>query len=444
MIIQIKQEKNNEILIYNGQQLMERFIIKDDLSKSLNFLEKINTIKTISGTPIYETSMIGDFFVWPTYQHILFRSFLQNYVRYEAIIKYLYQRNIKNIIVRDINNDLRSCIIFSNIRIINSFSFKRFFKNCGSFILKLLAWIISILAIIKSVFFPNSIFVYTPDKFSKKYGCDFRFQNVYKYLKENNISKIEIFHTIFGKEFISNIIKRKRLAIYTEAFPLFFIKRDKMIREYDLSMFEDHQGGYLRNLLSYVDQELFRRISRIRKISKLLRFSKNKILLAIDDMRYIGEIVAACDINNIEMHVFQHGQFNKYQAGWMNYKIPLRASFVFDNFYIWNDYWKKVLLKYSSQFNENNVKISGLLRELAPISFLKESHTQLNILVPYEALAPKNEVSYYLEKLLDNGVKLFFKPRPDLLIEKQLEEYNILKRKNVEIIEEMNRNAFSQ
>jgi len=446
MTARIVQKVDNQIAIYNDKRkLLKEFELKENLQRNLQFLKQINSLKTIDRVPIYQTKMINGISAWSFHQAVLFRNFLWDYTRYEEIIRFLFEHQIKKVALDVQEPKLESYLEKSGIKVIGKFRLTPFIKSFFSVFLKLIGQIISLLAIGKLIISRTSLLVYTPDKFAKKYGCDFRFHAVYQYLREKRITYLEAFHTLFSREFLRSVWQRKRLAIYLEAFPFFFIKRHSAVQNYDLSVFEAHNRRYLQCLLRLIDYESAKSIKRIKSLSRLLKLSHVKTLVAIDDVRYVNELVVACKFNKIKTYGFQHGLFSKYHVGWMNYGIPKELSSTFDKLFIWNDYCKKTLLDYSTQYEGNNVEISGSLKELKPINYQKKpAKLPLKILVPYESYAPKKEVKYYLDKLLILGSELFFKPRPDASINSQLKEYGLGKSDKLKIIKEIDENVLSQ
>jgi len=314
--------------------------------------------------------------------------------------------------------------------------------------MKFIALKISFFALLKSIIFKTSILVYTPDKFSYKQKCDFRFYPVYEYLREKKLGFVEIFHTLLNRNFFKNVIKRKRLSFYLDVFPIFSGK-EKGSKKYNLSGFEPHNQKYFQYLLEIIDKKSENSIRQIRALSRLLKFTKIKTLIAMDDLRYISELIMACRLNNVRTIGFQHGFLSKYQTGWLNYNIPKEVSIAFDQYFVWNDYWKNSLLPYSTQYDESNTKIGGVLREPEPINYKKkekiiEKISDLNILVPYESFTPKDEIKDYLIKLLDLGVKILFKIRPDMSAVRQLKEYGIQGKEGIKIVEKIDKDVLEK
>ena len=450
MRIKITQpEGTNQILLRDGKNnLLKSFELKENFQRALRLLKQINSLKTLEGKPIYETEIFKGVSIWSFHQQKLFYPSLCDYVKYEPVIKFLTETGIRKVKIEGELKKLPGFLRMSGFIVSNSSN--RAGQICLFFIssfIKLVIFLVNIFAFLKLFLGRIEVLVYTPDRFSKKYGCDFRFQAVYNHLDNKKVPYLEIFQTSLGTRFLKNLLKRRRLAVYLSGFPMFCAQRKN--DKYELSIFESHNQKYFIYLLRKIAQESEKSVRRIRILSWFLKFTKIKTLLAMDDVRYTNELIVACRINNIKTLGFQHGQFTKYHAGWMNYDIPKELSIVFDKLFVWNNYWKKILLRYSSQYNEENVEIGGLLSQLKIIDYKKREEiikniSNLNILAPYESYAPKKEVGIFLERFIELGVKIFFKARPDLSPQYQLNQYKIKLGENVELVEDINSQILSK
>lgn len=446
MKVRIEKDKQGIISIFDSKgELLREFKLKDDLQKTLYLLKQVNSLKTEKGVSIFATRMIGDISAWSFSQSPLFWNLLWNSVKYEEIKKFLYERGIEEVIIKQRGLRLGGYLRMSGIKIHGNFNWRSSLKTLFIFFVKLIAWIISCLAVIKAVISRTPFLVYTPDKFIKKYGCDFRFFHTYKYLREKRVKFLETFHTLLGKEFFKNLFLRRKLVIYLESFPLFFVNWRKYSDSYDLSIFEPYERQYIKNALKYIDKEVNRSVMRIKILSKLLKLTQLKSLLAIDDTRSANELVAACKLNKIKTYGFQHGLFSKYNIGQINYGIPKNVSVYFDKLFVWNDYSRKVLLDYSSQYDESNTMSIEGIKEPSVISYKKgELKLPLKILIPYESFAPKREIGVYLNKLLDLGCELYFKPRPDVSVDNQFKEYHLQSFGGIKIIKNIDADILSK
>lgn len=455
MIAEITKQ-DNQLRIYDSEnKLLESFYTKDNLQRALELLKQLNSIKTANGIPIYKTRMFNGISVWSFHQHVVFWNSLVPYTKYEAAIKFLIDNRIRKVVLDSDIGDLTEYLRINRIEVASKSAKDVNISSILSFFLpginKLIGVMVTLLAFLKLLIYRFNLLVYTPDKFSQKHGCDFRFYAVYEYMKERGIRYVEVFHTLLGREFLRNMIKRKRPALYLECLPLFPGKPESEDdgTNYELSVIEPHNREYFLSLLKRIDQGSQISIKRIQSLARLLKFTRIKVLIAIDDVRYTNELIAACRLNGIKTYGFQHGHFTKYHVGWMNYGIPKELSITFDKLFVWNEYWQKVLLSYSTQYDKNNVELGGVLRELEPIDYKKkrsktEKVSDLSILVPYETFAPKREVGEYMNRFIELGIKVFFKLRPDVPYNVQFDQYNIKHKDKVEPVVDINEGLLAE
>ncbi len=455
LIIQAKEGGSVELFDRSGKMLGV-FVMKENLPRALELLKKMNGLKTAAGKPIYETRMFAGKSTWAFHQHFIFSNYLRQYVIYEPIIEFLRGRDFSEVLLSENLGGLGKILKLSGVRVAESQ--KKAGRFPGKVLLSALAAktfsaFITIAAFLKLFFGRTRLLVYTPDKYSK-HDCDFRFAAVYDYLRKNKINFVEVFHTLLGKEFYANFFKRKRPAIYLEAltFP-FFLDNNFDAARIDLSPIAEHNRPYFKFLLAAIDKRAQISIRLAKVLSWLLKLTGVKKIIAVDDMRFTNELVIAGRLNNMEVLAFQHGAFIKYLVGFMDYGIPRELSLAFDKLFVWNEYWKRVLLDFSSKYDEKNVEIGGLLRELPEILYQKKVSkvaeiVQVNLLVPYEGMvgptSTMKEIKAFIEKFLSLGMKIFFKVRQDVGIDEQLKNYGLSNQDKVEVVKEMDEKTLAQ
>ncbi len=451
MIVNISQEQDNQLTICDGNgKLLETLNLKDNLQRALQLLRQLNSIQTIDGTPVYKTRMFNGISVWSFHQHVIFWNYLVPYVRHEDTLRFLVDKKVGKVTLDSDIEGLAQYLRVNGIEVVSNSA--RSPAKLSSFLQRVNRVIglkLTLLAFLKLLIRRPALLIYTPDRFSQKHGCDFRFFAVYAYPKERKIPFVEVFHTLLGQEFIGNIAKRRRLALYLECLPLFSNKNEVKCSEYDLSTIDSHNRRYFLYLLKLIDQYSQRSIRRIKILARILRLAKIEALLSIDDVRYTNELIVACRLNGIKTYGFQHGQFTKYHVGWMNYDIPKELSVTFDNLFIWNEYWKRALLAYSNQYDDSNAQIGGVLRELEHIKYGKkggniEKPADLNILLPYETFAPKAEVGEYVDQFIEQGIQIYFKVRPDISYESQFAQYHIKHKDRIKIVDNIDDTVLSE
>ncbi len=455
LVLQINKKGAIELMDENGC-IQKFFEIKENLQRALELLKRMNGLKIQDGISIYETMVFEGKSIWAFHQHFIFWNYLRDYVKYEPIIDFLYNKKCNEIKILGDLETLSQLFRISGIKVRDYAKKEKHRKKWVEvkvFFTKSFSAAVTLIAFLKLFFLRTSILIYTPDKYSNQ-GCDFRFAPVYSYLKNNKISFVEVFHTLLGGEFYKNFFKRKRAAIYLESLtnPCFLNKKHN-IGNIDFAPVEKYNIPYINYLLSVINKRSKVSVRLIKVLRIFLRFSGVKKLIAIDDVRYANELVMACKLNKIETYAIQHGQFTKYHVGWMNYGIPQDLSLTFDKLFVWNEYWKKVLLDYSSQYSERNVEVGGWLRKLQPFSHKKGDKkiseiSQVNILIPYETsvgeTSLRNEINVYIEKFLNFGAHILFHVRPDMDTDKQLRHYGLVDNDKINIIKNIDEAVLSR
>ena len=119
----------------------------------------------------------------------------------------------------------------------------------------------------------------------------------------------------------------------------------------------------------------------------------------------------------------QHGAYVKRHAGYVMPGIDREEFTWFDRVIVWGEYWKEKLLKASELYTPEFFIIgANKFKKTYPISPSK-SELPRNVLIPYEFLTNTFKVGQYIQKLIDLGYNVFFKPRPDEEIADQLDAY---------------------
>ena len=429
------------------------FVIREDLEKALVLLKKINNLRAVDGAPIYKTRLYNGISTWSFHQHSLYLPALSEFIKYDEVMEFFYRAGAKYEV--EASHELTELVGYmeaSGVRIIKSFLPLVSLKKTAAKLMKIaaasLAFFESLVACVKLIVFRPTVLVYSPDKLDPRSRSDFRVSAVYDYLREQHVPYIEIVHTLFGREFMKNIWERKRLVIYKELFTWGDWLEKNSFKNYDLSSIEERHRKVVTLLINEVDKSSRKSVRFIKNFSRLLKLAKVKLFVSLDDMRHVQEIICACRSNGVKSYGFQHGHITKFHAGWMNYEIPKNYCVTFDKLFVWNDYWKKALLEHSSCYDESNVEAGGELRPPPEIHYQQRTNppakiSDLCLLIPYESIAPKDEIKPYIKRLKDKGARLIFKLRPDVSAESQLNEYG-LSGSDAEVVSRLNSDVLAR
>ena len=177
----------------------------------------------------------------------------------------------------------------------------------------------------------------------------------------------------------------------------------------------------IRYFLSHIECNM--RLQKVLRFS--LRLSGLKYVVGIDDHSAMVGLIPACKTERVETIAMQTGPFRKLNLGWICPGIPREHCTGYDRLLVWSDYWKQLLAGISNVYADGNLEACGFIRPKS-LSLARHpggpSATPVRLLYAWEFLAEPSEVAAYLNALLDRGVEVYFKLRPDTPDEEQLRQ----------------------
>lgn len=273
------------------------------------------------------------------------------------------------------------------------------------------------------------VLVFSVDKKSdKKTRGDFRIHHVYKTLAELGYSYQELFHTTINSSLYGRYVGRGRFAMYLEALDgLWFFGRwcTGFFRKKSSHIFgnlpedEDEARAMVSLLEKYLAVDGLYTF-RVQVLSWVLKTIGYQSIIGIDDVRHYHELMSAAKQAGITTAAVQHGHFTKYHVGWraLGTSGPYARA---DVLLVWSEYWKRQLHTLGSVYGDDVVVAGG--GASTNISFAP-AKDELTVLVPFETIAPLEEVRECLTALTAcEGVSVLVKGRPDWEVGKQQELY---------------------
>lgn len=291
------------------------------------------------------------------------------------------------------------------------------------------------------------VLVFGVDKVSDTaFGSDFRMHGLYQFLRTEHIRFFECFHTIPGRQLISHFFKRKRFALYIEAFDvLWYIGRALSQPFYSAPRYEieaiqgtDDEVAFIRfTVKKYLAiQPLI--AFRIRALAFILKYSAARTALLIDDVRHYQSLIEACRIRGIPTYALQHGHYTKYHIGWLSSPdFGGHRLICADTLLVWSEYWKNELMRLGSAYPEDRVIVSGRDRGGRAEFKDRDPHHRV-LLVPHESESVKSDVSTFLkEAVLNPKMVVYLKLRPDMSRAEQLAAYGTDLPQNVRVVDSL-------
>lgn len=369
-----------------------------DFAYSADFLNKLNTLR-VEEKLLCNSFFYGDYNLWYFYQQLLFEEIKAWSVnkKYAEGTRIKIQTRIKNFFAQ-------SFLILS-----------------------------SCTALLICILFRKKVIVYSVDRANSSYGGDFRLEMLYKFLVSKKIPFTEFFHTVPGKEMLTRVISRKRFGMYLEAgnalynlFHFFGSPHPSIdLQKINFSVFETaDEKVFARQIVERYSRRIAVSTFNVNLIKKILRATSIKAVFGIDDARFFYEVILGCTLAGVPTFMLQHGHFTKYHVGWLRQeyfkgKVAEPTAFI-----VTTEYWKRELLRLGSAFSEESIIIGGMKNEV--YETLLEKKEKIVLLIPYETVAPKEEVTAYIkELLLCTDIRIIFKLRPDIPAEVQMTEYGL-------------------
>lgn len=242
-----------------------------------------------------------------------------------------------------------------------------------------------------------------------------RLRNIYNFFEENNVPFIEILHITSMRSFFKNLPRRSHLGVYFEAFAtcarvltLFSRKRvaHTFIRGIDFSSFEGDEERLARFLVSEAVEHLVALRVRIVLYEWFFKLTGAHTFVSVDDLRYVPELMRACEKVHIETHVFQHSNFG-FLPGM--YLLPPDTYIFPTKFYTWNIYWNRRVKEISQYFNHYASRISVGGRSFTPLqppAVMRDEPLQnkksIKVLIPYEVSLRSDYIQPYIDAMLED------------------------------------------
>jgi hypothetical protein len=382
-----------------------------NFTEALNLTKRINTIR-IGGKDIQEFFMYEGYNYWQSYQTEIFIRAKQYTVNPDHALQEIRR------------------------------------SRAISFVSGLLAFVISLIAHVRALLQKSRVIVYSVDKHpAGKERSDFRLKELYNALTDNKISFMEILHSSGGRSVIRNLLKRGRPAVYTSAGE--FVARVKMfgVPQSDLQVsFEENQNLFTQSEELFVRElilSLSVRFARVPHIiawmRRLIRISRISHMYLIDDAWHYFDLLVAAQAEGVHTTAIQHGHFTKYHVGVLPCTQAVQGMIIRpEKLIVWSSYWKGELERLGSYYPADAILVGGQKDTMSErVTSLREDE-RIGVLIPYETEVPKGKMSAYLYELKKcPHIQIYFKPRSDLSLDAQLNQYGLSSSEGVSIVKNL-------
>jgi hypothetical protein len=270
---------------------------------------------------------------------------------------------------------------------------------------------VSILAILVYILFnrKRTIAFWSGDFYSSTFNFDFRVGDFYNQLSKNNviIDFIRIRNTSY-KKFFQNIVLRKRLVVYYDAFSIFLTPFTLPLKFKSLSeAFGEDTLREMNQTVAEFSRERSQYYTNLMLVS-LLRVEKF-ILWEVSSRQVY--LYLACKRKNIPTFGFMHGlSFNTY----MSYEFLdfQDDKFSPDIYIVWSKFWEQYHLRNSRMYTK--ILPLGYLRKKNEVIHDSHKNSLRKVLYICEPLIHPSLLVYRIQELLNlEKISVTFKLRDE-------------------------------
>lgn len=424
------EETDSHVLMFLSQNHVMpdvTFPKKYNLSLALAYLQQINQLQTEAGIPIYAIEVYNGVSLWSFWQTYLYDQHVRIWVRYQSVLEWLMNLGWPKVEAGHISEDLQRFLVLTGClqdsdqgQQENSLS-SAFFEVINVIVLRILQFFWVLMVRLSKA----KILVYTPDIVSDGiWKCDFRFAKVYAFLTSSGYAYAEVFHRLGLIRGFKNAIARRRIPLYIENWEHI----NPSSKSVDLNY--ESLDLILQPLARHVVPIFLGRCktsaARIDGLRLLLRQSKLRVMIGMDDFRANNELLLACRLEGVRTILVLHGLITRFHAGWHQHGIPKQQCVRPDHFLVYAHFWKRVLDKWSTHLCDMSTVVSGWEESevVCKTSSKANPHVddgRIAVLVFMETLWDPIEARAFFAKMVaDSRLQIIFKVRPDISATEQV------------------------
>ena len=407
--------QNGECVLTQHGAAIRTFAVTDDFERGFRLTETVNQLKTASGIHLYECARKGGISFWALYQEDFFWRAIRPLVKYSSVVRW-WMENGQPAVKTPIQELASFFAELTDPATGRTVSVKRRLVDCfqiaGILLNNILASVLTRVTGTKV-----TVFGTIPDAT----GANFRLRDLYAELDSRGIRFIHSFGFSGFKAYFRHLLKYRRFCFYSPHSARIYTALGGAAVEYPRVDLRDaglatHEAAALERLIRHFQTHIESNMRLQGLIRLCLRMSGLEYVVGIDDHNALVGLLPACKAEGVETIAMQTGPFRKLNLGWICPGIPREHCTGYDRLLVWSEYWKQLLAGISNVYSPGNLEACGFIR---PQSLTLARHPQgpsatpVHLLYAWEFLAEPTEVSAYLTALIDHGVEVHFKLRPD-------------------------------
>ena len=256
-------------------------------------------------------------------------------------------------------------------------------------------------------------------RFARK---DFRTVEIRKALDTLGVRYLDVVPAPSIRELLSSLLRGGRDYCFTQ--PPAMNRGNRFGHSYPLDHLDPLKRKLFAAAIRAVETSITSCLVEYHDHERALRRCKASTFYGLDDVNgYVFPILYACRTRGMRTIGHQHGAYVKRHAAYRMEGIEAGEFVWFDHVIVWGEYWREKMRRDSTAYPPDFFIVGSNKFSSFPSSGETRHRHPKTVLIPYEFLANTAKIGKYMQKLLDLGYRVAFKPRPDDDLDEQLEAY---------------------
>ncbi len=253
---------------------------------------------------------------------------------------------------------------------------------------------------------------------------DFRTTEIRKALDTLGVCYLEVIPVPSIRELLSSLLRGGRDYHFSQPPPM--NRGNRFGHTYALDHLDPLRRKLFAAAIRAVETSVTSCIIEYGDHERALRQCSASTFYGLDDVNgYVFPILYACRKRGMRTIGHQHGAYVKRHAAYRMEGIEAKDFVWFDHVIVWGEYWREKMIHDSTAYPPDFFIVGSNKFTSIPSVGDTSQRPPTTVLVPYEFLANTAKVGTYIERFVELGYRVLFKPRPDEDTTEQLDAYGL-------------------
>lgn len=251
---------------------------------------------------------------------------------------------------------------------------------------------------------------------------DFRTAEIRKALDSLGTNYLDVSPAPRIRQIVSDLVKGKLNYYYAQ--PPGMNRGNRFGFRYRLDHLEPIKRLLFTAAIRAVELSITSFVGEYQIHKKALAQCHAETFYGLDDINgYVFPVLYACRSLGLRTIGHQHGAYVRRHAGYMMDGIDAAELKWFERVIVWGEYWKEKMERSCKAYPPDFFVVGCNKLATMPQGVASLENRIRTVLIPYEFLGNTAAIGKYMQKLMDLGYQVAFKPRPDDDLNEQLTAY---------------------